>query len=262
MKTCFLLLLAFSSGGVSLGQLPYHPCRKVGDKYYNLAPIYAWVGQARANLEAGGRGVGLSNPDLLLNGWSGVRSPMPGERYVISYQVAQVLDNGIVLQERKSNSISGYEDLGDPFFVTNYPGFAKLVDKQIVGLLALRTGIYYYTDTQGAARSIPLYDYGVPCELLPKVPLTPEQIAAQAAMAKVNAERSRRLTEEGKTNALRWLQTQSTNGGGASAQYRLGLCYLTGSGCATNRAEALRWFKIAAAAGSEDASNKLATISP
>jgi hypothetical protein len=90
-------------------------------------------------------------------------------------------------------------------------------------------------------------------------PPTPEEFAA--AIDKANAERVKRHAEEARTNAVRWLQTQATNGD-VSAQYRLALHFLTGDGCATNRAEAVRWFKIAAAGGSDEASNKLATLKP
>ena len=95
-------------------------------------------------------------------------------------------------------------------------------------------------------------------------PPTPEEIAAAeiaAAIDKANDERVKRHAEEARTNAVRWLQTLATNGD-ASAQYRLALHFLTGDGCATNRAEAVRWFKIAAAGGSGEASNKLATLKP
>ena len=85
-------------------------------------------------------------------------------------------------------------------------------------------------------------------------PLTPEQIRA-------NAERAARRAAEGRTNLFVWVQKQSTNGD-VSAQYRLGLYYLTGCGCASNRVEALKWIKTAADGGSVEASNKLATLKP
>src|SRR5437899_395759 len=50
----------------------------------------------------------------------------------------------------------------DPFFLRNYPDYKNLTDNQRIRFLALRTGSYKYTDTQGATRTVPCYDYGVP----------------------------------------------------------------------------------------------------
>jgi TPR repeat protein len=61
------------------------------------------------------------------------------------------------------------------------------------------------------------------------------------------------------SNAVRWLQPQATNGD-ASAQCSLGLHYLNGQGCETNREQAIYWLTQAANQGDQEASNKLASL--
>jgi len=55
------------------------------------------------------------------------------------------------------------------------------------------------------------------------------------------------------------LLSQATNGV-AWAQYSVAICYLNGTGCETNREEAIGWLNKAAAQGSVEASNKLAHL--
>jgi TPR repeat protein len=90
-------------------------------------------------------------------------------------------------------------------------------------------------------------------------PPTPAQIAAAQESARITALRDRQRALENETNAVRWLQTQVTNGS-PSAQYSLGLHYLNGRGCATNRDQAIYWITQAANQGDADASNKLVTL--
>jgi hypothetical protein len=59
--------------------------------------------------------------------------------------------------------------------------------------------------------------------------------------------------------AINWLKPQATNGS-ASAQCSLGLHYLNGQGCETNREQAIYWLTQAANQGDQEASNKLASL--
>ena len=104
-------------------------------------------------------------------------------------------------------------------------------------------------------RNIHKLDYGIPCGP------PPELLQQQAAIAKASNQRVKRQADEARTNAFRWFHSQSTNGD-VSAQYRLGVYYLTGNGCATNRVEALKWLRLSASGGNLEASNKLATLAP
>lgn len=90
--------------------------------------------------------------------------------------------------------------------------------------------------------------HATPRPVAPKPPPTPAQIAA---------EKTRVLTAQ--TNVVRSLEA-SALAGSTSAQYSLGLHYLNGQGCATNRALALDWLKVAADGGDLNASNKLAAL--
>jgi TPR repeat protein len=74
--------------------------------------------------------------------------------------------------------------------------------------------------------------------------------AEKAARAKVYAAQAR---------AVILLQSQATNGS-ASAQCSLGLRYLNGQGCETNREQAIYWLTQAANQGDQEASNKLASL--
>jgi TPR repeat protein len=92
-------------------------------------------------------------------------------------------------------------------------------------------------------------------------PPTAAQIAAAQEAARITAARDKQRALENETNAVRWLQTQVTNGS-ASAQCSLGLHYLKGQGCETNREQAIYWLAQAANQGDIEASNKLATLKP
>jgi S1-C subfamily serine protease len=88
---------------------------------------------------------------------------------------------------------------------------------------------------------------------------TPEEIkvAQDAAQARAIADKKRAM--QGQIDAVRWLQPQATNGD-ASAQCSLGLHYLNGQGCETNREQAIYWLQKAADQGNFEASNKLVSL--
>ena len=91
-----------------------------------------------------------------------------------------------------------------------------------------------------------------------------EEAAARALIEKQKAEAGK--AEKAKiyaaqAKAIVWLQPQATNGD-ASAQCSLGLHYLNGQGCETNKEMAIYWFTQAANQGNDEASNKLATLKP
>jgi TPR repeat protein len=80
----------------------------------------------------------------------------------------------------------------------------------------------------------------------------------QKAIAKQKAAEKTFLVQ---SNVIRWLQPLATNGD-ASAQCSLGEHYLTGNGCETNRALAIKWLTTAAGNGDMEASNTLARLKP
>lgn len=139
----------------------------------------------------------------------------------------------------------------DDFFVANFP--FEVVNDQVIQedehLMAWYVGTYTYTTVSGASRTIKKLDYGVPCG--PPAP-TKEQIEAAKAKALLDKKRA----EESQINAVKWLQSQATNGD-ASAQCSLGLHYLNGQGCDTNREQGVYWLTQSANQGNIEASNKL-----
>lgn len=139
--------------------LPFHPYRKVGDKYYDLNPLYSWITSIKQKEKARQQIAPEEARNRPMKAWFGVVEPYEG--VLIQYKVAQVLDDGLLVQESRFTSYGGTV-VDDPFFLRNYPGYKNLTDNQKIRFLALRSGSYKYTDTQGATRTVPCYDYGVP----------------------------------------------------------------------------------------------------
>ena len=132
--------------------------------------------------------------------------------------------------------------------VLNYP-VSNGADGQKLNLSAMQIGT---TNFNGGV--LELWDCGIWTNTPP-----PEEIAA--AQAKAAAEEKRRAAtqkkiDEGQVRAFVWLQSEATNGS-SSAQCSLGLHYLNGQGCETNKELAVHWLKIASDNGDFEASNKL-----
>lgn len=83
--------------------------------------------------------------------------------------------------------------------------------------------------------------------------------AANIEAANATIEAQKKKTFESQKHAMEWLQPQATNGS-ASAQCSLGLHYLNGQGCETNREQAIYWLQKSAVQGYIEASNKLASL--
>jgi hypothetical protein len=143
---------------------------------------------------------------------------------------------------------------GREFFVKNYPYQGAYGDNlsSSQNLTAKESGVFTFTNTTGGTTTIHQLDYGVPCG--PPQP-TPEQLGA----IKLKQQLDKQRTLEGQTNAVHWLQSQATNGD-VSAQCSLGLHYLNGLGCETNKEQAIFWLQKAAEQGDSEASNKLSEL--
>jgi TPR repeat protein len=142
-----------------------------------------------------------------------------------------------------------YRDISSKRALKNYGGDGS-VDKQIY-TVAIRVGTHNWNDVP-----LELWDCGIPYVAPPP---TPEQIKAAQEAAKVRAIADKKKAMEAQANAVRWLQSQATNGD-ASAQCSLGEHYLAGIGCETNREQGIYWLKQASAQGDIEASNKLSTL--
>jgi hypothetical protein len=145
-------------------------------------------------------------------------------------------------------------DNGD-FFVANFP--FTVVNDQIISenehLMAWHVGTYTYSTVNGGSRTIRKLDYGISCDP------PPELIQKQIEAAKAKAILDKKRAEQAQANAVKWLQPQATNGS-ASAQCSLGLHYLSGRGCETNREQAIYWLQKAATQGDLEASNALTRL--
>ena len=136
--------------------------------------------------------------------------------------------------------------------VTNFPDIATASVGKDVYFKAVKIGLFDgYQD-----QPIDLYDCG---SVYRPPPLSPEQIKAAQEAAKIRAIANKKRALEGQMNAVRWLQSQATNGD-VSAQCSLGEHYLAGLGCETNRDLAIQWLQKAADEGSMEASNKLSQL--
>jgi hypothetical protein len=244
----------YGLGGTG-AQTPWvHPYRKVGDKIYDLRPLYSWldsVKQRHVSSEEAGR-LAINRP---MRDWFGLTEPFDGV-WVVEYRVAQVLHDGLLVQSHRYTPYKGTV-IDDPFVLTNYPGYTSLTDNQKIRFLALRVGSYQYSDTMGAIRTVPLYDYGIPVnpqELNATInpPLTPEQQATRA-----QSEQAHRTA--GQLAALKFYQSKAEAGDGF-AQLRLGEIYFRGQGVETNLPLARHWLSMALANGYPQATNLLHEI--
>ena len=86
-----------------------------------------------------------------------------------------------------------------------------------------------------------------------------ELIKQQIEAAKARALADKKRAEQGQIAAVKWLQPKATNGDN-SAQYELGLHYLKGQGCESNRESAIYWLQKSASQGNLQASNRLASL--
>ena len=135
--------------------------------------------------------------------------------------------------------------------ITNLPDLGNATINKEISEYAMRIGTL-------TVKGSPLefYDCG---KIYVPPPPTPEQIAAAQEAIRLAQEKARFQYLKGQTNAVRFLQSEATNGS-ASAQCDLGVHYLNGRGCETNREQAIFWLQKSAAQGDIEASNKLARL--
>jgi hypothetical protein len=153
-----------------------------------------------------------------------------------------------------------YDDAinGRVIIVQKFPGMERLANGQSLVFPAQKIGTLRAALSDGTAvagQVLELWEY-----YLPPAP-TPEEIAAAKAQKEMAAQKAAARAYRVQSNVVRWLQPQATNGS-ASAQYSLGVHYLNGQGCATNREQAVYWLQKASAQGSFEASNILARLKP
>lgn len=151
---CLTLSLAFSASTPAGVAMPFHPYRKVGDKYFNLQPIYEWskVMQIPRNKLTEAQ---LKSRRPMLE-WIGEDSSLSfGSGFVI-YKVEEVRNQGLVVtrESHGPTGSTGYKI----FLLLNYPFKDQVAVQERIRFLALKTGVREV----GSYGTIEVFDYGVP----------------------------------------------------------------------------------------------------
>jgi len=165
---------------------------------------------------------------------------------------------GELFHIRYFNYVEDY-DRNTEFFVANFP--YTIAEDEVIPtsshMMAYYVGTYTYTTVQGASRTIRKLDYGIPCDEPEYVKQAKLEVAAKLKVQQILATSEARQNKEAQDlRTFLRLQSQATNGE-VWAQSSLGLHYLNGQGCETNRELAIKWLKMAAGNGDMEASNKL-----
>jgi hypothetical protein len=170
---------------------------------------------------------------------SAQRTPQIGQEKHMAGYVSFAQDGVVILT-------TGREGTGTPFAITNGP---VLTTGKFFQSYVKFTGVY---DRNGTPLELWDCNLAAPAKpvavYVPPPPLTPEQIAARKAAEKAALQKS-----------FFTIQRMATNGE-VSAQCSLGLRYLNGMGCETNREQAIFWLQKSAAQGDIEASNKLVSL--
>jgi hypothetical protein len=235
MKTKIILLWAMLAAICTSAQTDF---REVNGQLYNSSFSKLWKIQTGKILEVQTNGVVLqtfTNHNVYQNVFVEGRGGTPGSYGSTSDHYEKRLMSSDLVPEKR-------------IFINNY--HIGAVDQEI-SVPAMKTGTIQIGGTMFEE-----WDCGT-SYITP--PPTPEQIKAAQEAAEARAIADKKKTEQGQVNAVRWLQSQATNGD-ASAQYSLGLHYLNGEGCETNREQATYWLQKSAAQGYIEASNKLANL--
>lgn len=157
IKLLLLALVLSVSVAVNAGpsdSMPYHPYRKVGDKYFNLQPIYDWL----EVLQLPGNKVTekqRTTPRPMPE-WIGEISSLtlPID---VNYKVEEVRKEGIVIAAESHAYKIGTRSYRT-FLLLNYQFKDQIAVGQSVRFLALKTGVREV----GSYGTIEVFDYGVP----------------------------------------------------------------------------------------------------
>jgi hypothetical protein len=221
------------------------------------------------------------NLDMLRHQWDDLHKPDFGEAFRLidgetncifetksgfigmRGKVTQTLSDGILL---KTRDVLGYEEA--TIFVARYP--FQTVDDQIVPkFFAKPAGVFTYTTTTNARRTIKKYDYGISvspsdemlhAELISVSNSIANHPSVLAVIAKKEA--TKKDLEKRYSKAFNYYYTKAKDQNDANAQYQLATFYLNGQGCETNREQGFYWLKKSAENGSIEASNKLVKLNP
>jgi hypothetical protein len=224
-------------------------------KYILIGAMFAVIASfAQTNRRIVAVVEGVYENSVLLN-WS-QKKPIYGKSHSDELESQGNFIGGVPIKHEPP--IIGYETVSSKeVLVVNYP-IEGIAEGEKIDIYAVQIGT-----TNFSGHTIELWDAGM-------AKLTPEKIEQmkewQAQTDAFNEKQKAKAQEAAQakkfliqSNAVRWLQPQATNGD-ASAQCSLGLHYLNGQGCETNREQAIYWLTQAANQGDQEASNKLASL--
>jgi hypothetical protein len=160
MKRPMLLLLLTALVLPCVAEQPVHPFRKVGDRYYDLRPIYKWLALTKVPMNK------LTPKELAsprpMTEWVGAATSL-NTSFSTRYRVQQVLEDGLLVTV--THSTTGLGSSTESMFLTNFPGASNVHDGQMIEFLALKTGLYKH-----GSQTIELFDYGTPYNPFAKQP--------------------------------------------------------------------------------------------
>lgn len=215
-------------------------------------------------------GYSMPNPDGKLPTMADLKKVRDAEKLSVLHGVAyrsihgkvcNMVEKGEIVSGKVSRKVDGVLILYREGYRTTYKAVVNYsgdeVVEQNVLMVAIRDGNY---DDSGTP--IELWDCGKPLSAEQAKQQKAEDDKAMAIAEKIKADKAK--AEQARIQAVHakaviWLQSQATNGS-ASAQCSLGLHYLTGQGCETNREQGIYWLQKAASNGSLEASNKLVSL--
>lgn len=148
---------------------PYHPYRKVGDRYYSLQPIYEW--QKLLSIPGNKLTPKQRASSRPMQEWIGERRDLETP-IDVTYRVASVAAEGLIITAESHGYRSGtlaYRTL----LLLNYPLQKKVADGQAINFLALKTGV---REVAGWG-TLEVYDYGIPYD--------PQALAAEKARTNI-----------------------------------------------------------------------------
>ena len=178
----------------------------------------------------GNRVLDVAQPNNLVNLHGTINSVQDGivtlEIYKSTFHTLPAQGNAGIGAYSASSSGYSTKEYDRTVAITNLPDLKSATIDEEIRITALRIGTL-----KVAGAPLEFYDCGTP--YLPPPP-TPEQIkAAQETIQKRILEDKKRAWAS-QVRSVIWLQSQATNGD-ISAQCSLGLHYLNGQGCETNR---------------------------
>ena len=159
MKALSALILAIIAGALpAAAQMPFPLWRTVGGTNYDLQPLYAWRSDMVVKAATG-------QPTEALES----QRPYPrwiGANYWEHFTVKEVRKPDLLRLEWQwgRNATNTTE-----IVLEHYPEFGKVTEGQWLKCFSCQVGHYPWTSYDGAARTLPLFDFGTPCPVAQSV---------------------------------------------------------------------------------------------